>query len=169
MTILSGPCDPVPIFYPLKPMPKIILNLDSDQQNKNKISSQMSPSTINLGGLSFYCSDGFNVANLQNFGLKNTSNSSTEVIEAFLSHGHFCTLAPDLFPCHPTSEEKDLLLISDQPDFVLSGNSLKFEQAIYKDVNHDKPTTMITVPDFSQTSQFLILDADTRKATKIIV
>ena len=78
VTILSGPRDPVPIFYPLKPMPKIILNLDSDQENENKISSQMIPSTINLCGLSFYCSDGFNAANLQNFS------------------------------CHSTSEEKDL-------------------------------------------------------------
>ena len=99
----------------------------------------MIPSTINLCGLSFYCSDGFNAANLQNFS------------------------------CHSTSEEKDLQLISDQPDFVLNGNSLELEQAIYKDVDHDKPTTKITAPAFSQTSQFLIIDADTRKATKIIV
>ncbi|CAJ1942980.1 unnamed protein product [Cylindrotheca closterium] len=154
MDIMPGKNDPTTANWPQRPLHSSLI-----PNSGNFISRVPNPYAAGHGKQLVVGTDGANIFDLQKFILNDQSEriSELDALEKTLEWSHLCPTGPSSVPTVPHTE-RDPMVLEQKPQVYFCGNASKFAHKVWED-----GTVLLCVPKFSETSEAVLLNLETRK------
>ncbi|AAS50234.1 AAL132Cp [Eremothecium gossypii ATCC 10895] len=179
ITILPGANDPSERSLPQQPLHKALfkqaLKPYFAEVNSEVFESVTNPYWFDLEGIQVLVSSGQNVDDMCKYvipylgteQLRDTIEHRLDLIEASLKWQNIAPTAPDTLWCYPY-KDNDPFIMNEWPHVYIIGNQHAYG---YRKVllENEVEVVLITLPKFSSSGQFVILDLDTLNAEVITI
>lgn len=151
--ILPGKNDPTTANWPQRPLHSSLL----PHASSALVNRTPNPSAAIHGGKLVVATDGTNIEDLQQHILCLPGNSPVSALDALqctLEWSHLCPTGPDSVPTVPHLEQ-DPMVLEELPHVLVCGNATRFA------TRTTPTTTLICVPQFSQTGEAVLVNLET--------
>ncbi|VDP49461.1 unnamed protein product [Soboliphyme baturini] len=148
--LMPGEFDPVNHMLPQQPMNVRIFPNVGPMSTFHPVTN---PYSATIDGVKFLGTSGQNIDDVYRF---SSIENRLEILASTLSWGHMCPTAPDTLDCFPFYD-RDPFIIEQSPHVYFCGNQPEFSS---KRVNlgSGPKTTLVTVPSFSETGIFVLMN-----------
>lgn len=172
VTIMPGENDVVELSLPKQPIHHSLFRNSSTRTNFNILTN---PSFFEIGDKRILSTSGETINDLMKYIIPNLKvedvelgdsiaiDSRLRLIEDSLLWQHIAPTCPDTLWCYPF-ENNDPFVLKETPHVYIVGNQPKFETSLVELYNNqDEKITVriISVPEFSETNQCILLDLET--------
>eukprot|EP00828_Plagiopyla_frontata_P012236 TRINITY_DN1695_c0_g1_i1.p2 TRINITY_DN1695_c0_g1~~TRINITY_DN1695_c0_g1_i1.p2 ORF type:complete len:203 (+),score=35.17 TRINITY_DN1695_c0_g1_i1:183-791(+) len=148
--LIPGDNDCTALFWPQNSLPKFFFPLTSKYSNLHLLNN---PFKVIYNDRLIVGSSGKNINQLAN--LSNIGDTFIDYLEQTMHYQHIAPTAPDTLECYPFSDG-DPFILTEQPHIYISGNCNQFESKLIREGK--KVTRLVTIPTFSETSSFVLLN-----------
>jgi len=155
LDIMPGDNDPTDDALPQQPINRAYFRKGFSNGHLNAVTN---PYLFRLENTHILGTSGKNVQDLMQY--SNFSENEIDVLEAMLYWRNIAPTAPDTLKCHPFDSE-DPFLMSELPHVYFAGNMKKFDTKLFLDTKNSRVCRLITIPTFSETNSFVVLNLRT--------
>lgn len=159
--LMPGNDDSTSAFFPQLPVNTIML---PQSCHNNSITFASNPHKFSLDGVLFLGSGGQNIDDIRKY--TTVSKNPVDILEKTLQWAHICPSAPDTLRTYP-SMENDPLILREIPNVYFVGNQKAYDTRLTYD--HGDPVRLISIPDFSLTFSFVLLDMNSLDTCEYIL
>ncbi|CAI5759720.1 unnamed protein product [Candida verbasci] len=153
--VMPGVNDPAEISLPQQPLHKSLFKNNLMFLDTNRLQRLTNPQWFEINNLKILGTSGQNIDDVKRYCSK---ISSLQIMKSNIYWQNFIPTAPDTLYCYPY-ENEDPFVFQELPNVYFVGNQEKYESEMLEYQNNK--IRLISLPKFSETGEFVILDLET--------
>ncbi|RLV93481.1 DNA polymerase delta small subunit [Spathaspora sp. JA1] len=157
IAVMPGANDPGEICLPQQPLHR---SLVGNLSYGDRLTRLTNPQWMNIDGLKLLGSSGQNIDDIKKYLKKEEHTEATiDIMKSAIKWQNIAPTAPDTLYCYPYDNSDPFIIKDDVPHIFFVGNQDKYASEVFK--YNGSVTTLISLPKFSETGQFVVVDLKT--------
>lgn len=166
--IMPGESDPAETSLPQQPLHKAFFQHSKPYLNTSNFRTLTNPNWFQIDELRLLGTSGENINDIYKYVVPDhIKESRITMLEATLDWQNIIPTAPDTLWCYPFPD-KDPFTLLETPHVYFVGNQPSYESKLVE-LDRGVKVKLFTIPKFSETSQFVILDTKTLETEVITI
>lgn len=169
ISIMPGDHDPSEICIPQQPLHRSIFKSSLSLVSDDRLERLTNPVWLEIDGVKILGTSGQNVNDVKRYMTRSTAQDSMKIMKSSMSWQNFVPTAPDTLYCYPYDDYDPFIFTDTLPHVYFAGNQTKYEADTYTCPESGSKVSLVSIPEFKTTGEFVVFDLGTMQSEVVKV